>query len=187
MFFRTAILLVVVFCLCFSLQAREIAGVSVAETSNQDGVMLTLNGAGVRTKFFFDIYIAQLYLTKTSTEVAAILAADRPRRLVMHFLYREVDQQTLIESWLAGFAGNATRQQLAQQQTNIEAFNAMFDTVRQGDQIILDYLPGTGTRVIIRGEQQGVVAGKNFNDLLLSIWLGRQPVDQALKDALLGK
>ncbi|THB73352.1 MAG: hypothetical protein D6B25_15240 [Desulfobulbaceae bacterium] len=187
MFFRTGFMLVLLFFLCSSLQAREIEGVEVPETISPDGVTLNLNGAGVRTKFIFDVYVASLYLQNKSNDVQAILGDDSRRRVVMDFLYSEVDKETLTETWTEGFEGNSTKEQFAQQQSNIDAFNQMFETVKEGDQIVLDYVPGTGTTVSIRGEQKGVVAGKEFNDLLLSIWLGKKPGDKDLKEELLGK
>ena len=46
---------------------------------------------------------------------------------------------------------------------------------------------GTGTQVTIKGTVKGVIAGKDFNDALLSIWLGEKPVTAKLKDEMLGK
>lgn len=62
----------------------------------------------------------------------------------------------------------------------------MFDTVKAGDRVVLDYIPEKGTVVSIRGEQKGTIAGKPFNDLMLSIWLGDKPVGEKLHANLLG-
>jgi hypothetical protein len=56
----------------------------------------------------------------------------------------------------------------------------------KGDVILLDYLPGAGTRVTVRGDDKGTIAGVDFNRALLRIWLGEQPADSALKKAMLG-
>ena len=49
--------------------AREIAGVTIPDTAqlSPDGTTLVLNGAGVRRKFFFKIYVAGLYLPSRQT------------------------------------------------------------------------------------------------------------------------
>ena len=57
---------------------------------------------------------------------------------------------------------------------------------KSGDTILLDYVPGTGTRVLINGESKGMIPGEEFNRALLRIWLGDQPADAALKKAMLG-
>jgi hypothetical protein len=167
--------------------AREIAGVDLPEQlSRDDGTALSLNGAGIRSKFFFKIYIAALYLENPATSVDAVLADEGGKRMAMHFLYSEVSGEDLVEAWNEGFTGNGTPEQLETLAPEIAAFNKFFTGVKSGDTIVLDYLPGVGTAVVIRGEQQGVIAGKPFNDLLLSIWLGKQPVDEDLRAALLG-
>ncbi len=166
---------------------RDIAGVDVPEVISQtDGTQLQLNGAGIRSKLFFKIYIAALYLEKKQNEVAVLLAEDGGRRVVMHFLYDEVGGEDLVEAWDHGFQKNGSAEQLGELSGEIAAFNALFETVKKGDQIVLDYMVGKGTTVIIRGEEKGSIDGKPFNDLLLSIWLGKEPVGKDLRDDLLG-
>ena len=174
--------------LCSSVNAKEIAGVDVPEqVQGSDGKMLVLNGAGIRSKFFFKIYIAELYLENKLATVDDVIGNEGAKRMVMHFLYDEVGKEDIVESWVEGFKDNGTENQLKELAGEIESFNTMFDTVKSGDAIVLDYVPGTGTMVSIRDEQKGAVPGKPFNDLLLSIWLGKEPVDEDLRDSLLGK
>jgi hypothetical protein len=52
--------------------------------------------------------------------------------------------------------------------------------------ILLDYLPGAGTRVTIKGQVKGVIPGQDFNDALLEVWLGARPASGGLKRAMLG-
>ena len=166
--------------------AREVAGVAVQETINaDDGTVLQLNGAGIRTKLFFDIYVAQLYLEKPAASVAEVIAAEGKKRMVMHFLYKEVQKDKLVEAWNDGFKGNTGSEDLAKLQGRIDQFNALFEDVKKGDVIVLDYVPATGTAVTIKGLQKGVVPGKDFNDAMLKIWLGEAPVTESLKKDLL--
>ena len=52
----------------------------------------------------------------------------------------------------------------------------------------MDWLPGTGTQVTVKGVPQGEPFKEpEFFNALLGIWLGSQPADWKLKDALLGK
>lgn len=167
--------------------AKEIAGVTIpAQVKGTDGLALHLNGAGIRYKFFFKIYIAELYLQHPSTDVAKVIADNGRKRVVMHFIYHKVTKDELVDGWNEGFEANCDQKQLAALKDKIDQFNAMFTEVKSGDDIILDYLPGIGTRVIIRGQVKGVVAGKDFNDALLAIWLGKEPVSSDLRQELLG-
>lgn len=167
--------------------AKDIEGVVIEEQLvSESGATLHLNGAAVRKKLFFKIYIAALYLANPSAEASSVIADDGGKRIVMHFLYDEVGKDKLVEGWNEGFAANQTAEELDLLQPRIDTFNAMFDEdMVAGDVIVFDYLPDTGTRVTIKGNVKGVIEGKDFNDALLAIWLGDKPVGSDLKKGLL--
>lgn len=52
--------------------------------------------------------------------------------------------------------------------------------------ILLDFVPGSGTRVVVNGDTRGTIPGEDFNRALLRIWLGENPADAGLKKAMLG-
>ncbi|MEN8198743.1 MAG: chalcone isomerase family protein [Thermodesulfobacteriota bacterium] len=162
----------------------EIGGVTVPEELDTD---LRLNGAGIRSKLFFKIYIGELYLEQPSHDAAAILDSPGRKRMVMHMLYDKVEKEKLVDGWNDGFSANLTPQQLQGLSEKIQQFNELFIDVHGGENIILDYTPDKGTTVSIGGEVKGVIEGEKFNRALLSIWLGEKPVTDDLRDALLGK
>jgi hypothetical protein len=167
--------------------AREIAGVTLPDTAqlSPDGPILVLNGAGVRRKFFFKIYAAGLYLPSRQTTSEAIVNLPGPKRVRMHFLYKEVDREKLITGWQEGFANNLDPASLAQLSSRLTQFNQLMRTMRQGDVIDLDFLPEEGTQVRFNGELQGRIEGADFYAALLQVWLGNNPVDSNLKRGLL--
>jgi len=57
--------------------------------------------------------------------------------------------------------------------------------VKKNDVIVLDFNPTAGTRVVISGDEKGSIEGKEFNDALLKIWLGEEPISSGLKKDLL--
>lgn len=182
------VLILIVFFYAGPAVGKEIAGVALADTITQkNGTELRLNGAGIRSKFFFKVYVGALYLESVSQEVTTVINRDVGKQLIMHFLYKEVSRDDLVEAWNVGFNSNGSADQLNKLSSEINAFNDMFETVKSGDRIVLDYTPAGGTSVFIREELKGVIEGKAFNDLLLSIWLGKSPVDEDLRDELLGK
>ena len=167
--------------------AMEVAGVNIEErVVNDAGTTLQLNGAGIRSKFFFKIYIAELYLENPAREAATAIADNGYKRVVMHFLYDDVGQEKLVDGWNDGFSANLAEEAQKKLQPRIDTFNAMFtEGMTKGDRIIFDYVPGQGTRVSIKGEEKGIITGKDFNDALLSIWLGDEPVSSDLRRDLL--
>jgi len=147
---------------------------------------LQLNGIGMRTKLFFDIYIGALYTETSARTRDDVLQQKGPKRMLMHFVYDEVGVDKLIAGWKEGFEENQSEDRMAVLQERINAFNAMFSTVKTGDEVLLDYVPGKGTIVTIKGESKGQIEGEDFYAALLDIWLGDEPADDDLKQALLG-
>lgn len=171
-----------------NVSAREVEGVELSETISIEGVAqpLVLNGAGVRSKFFFDIYVGALYLPAKQSDAESILSASAANRIVMHFLYDEVPKKKLIQGWIDGFENNQDKKTFTALKPRLDAFNEMFTDLKKGDVVLLDYIPQTGTRVTMKGELKGTIKGADFNKALLAIWLGEDPVTGSLKDAMLG-
>jgi hypothetical protein len=185
---KQLLLAMLTICICVPVSnAMEIGGVMVEDSLNTDnGVELKLNGAGIRSKFIFDIYIAELYLEETAKTTEDVIAATGAKRMVMHFLHKEVGKDKLVGAWNEGFEGNTDPEALPALNDRIALFNNLFVDVKKGDEISLDYSPEQGTAVTIGGQAKGVIPGKDFNDALLKIWLGKKPVTKKLKSQLLG-
>lgn len=166
-------------------RAMEVAGITVPEKAMVGGQEVSLNGAGIRTKFFFDIYVGALYLARHTTDAGQAVIMDGPKRVSMHILYSEVSKKKLVDGWKAGFKKNQSGAVMKKLQERLDRFNAMFTSVKSGDVILLDYVPGQGTKVTIRGELKGIIPGKDFNEALLAVWLGKKPADKDLKEAML--
>jgi len=184
--FKFSGLILLFFSLSFSVQAKKIAGVDINEKITLSDHDLSLNGAGVRTKFVFDIYVAAFY-TATAVKSPAQIPDDAPMRMAMHFVYDEVSKEKLVDGWNDGFEDNLGDEQLKKLKSRIDLFNSFFETVHKGDVINLDFIPGKGTLVYINKKNKGLVAGSEFYQALLMIWLGEDPVGSDLKSALLGK
>lgn len=184
---RKLILVFILFFVVCPAGAKEIAGVSIDDQiTAADGTVLHLNGAGIRKKMWIKVYIAQLYLENTSSDAAQVLADEGKKRVVMYFLYDKVGKDKLVSAWNDGFSANNDATGLAPLQARIDTFNSLFDEdAVKNDVIIFDYLPGKGTSVTIKGKLRGTIEGKDFNDALLSIWLGTKPVGSDLRKAML--
>ncbi len=169
-----------------NVSAREIADVKLSEQISVEAQSLVLNGAGIRTKFFFKIYVGALYLPEKQSDATKILKKSTANRIVMHFLYDEVEKKKLVDAWIEGFEDNVDDKTFSALNDRLQKFNGMFSDLHKGDVVLLDFIPQTGTRVTIKGEVKGNIAGKDFNQALLSVWLGEEPVTDELKDAMLG-
>ncbi len=179
--------LLLLLCLPITSPAQEVAGVKVPDQITLAGSPLTLNGAGIRSKFFFDIYVGALYLPQKTDNAETAINMPGPKRVLMHFLYKEVAREKLTGGWNEGFENNLSREQFKALQTRLVDFNRLFVTVKRGDTIELDYLPDSGTQVSINGQVKGRIPGNAFYSALLRVWLGQDPADDDLKEAMLGE
>lgn len=170
--------------------AAEIEGIKLADRIKlpDGGPELVLNGAGVRTRVFFKVYVGALYLQAKKTGADSALSDTGPKRVSLHLL-REVTSEQLMSSFNDGLRDNHTAEQLAPVEPRLKEFSAIFASVKAvkpGDVILIDYVPPAGTRVTVNGELKGTVPGEEFNRALLRIWLGEKPADAHLKKAMLG-
>ncbi|MCF6209863.1 MAG: chalcone isomerase family protein [Gammaproteobacteria bacterium] len=166
--------------------AQDVAGVTVPEQVKLTDTTLKLNGAGIRSKLFFDIYVGALYLPEKTTDAESAINMPGPKRVLMHFLYKEVSRENLIDGWNDGLQNNHSSEQFKVLETKLETFNQLFVTVKRSDHITLDYLPGIGTRVSINDQIMGNIPGEEFYPALLRVWLGKKPADSDLKKGMLG-
>jgi hypothetical protein len=169
-------------------QAAKVAGVELDDSVqiSADTSKLMLNGAGIRKKAFIKVYVGALYLQSKAASVDAVLDQTGANRVLMHFLYKKVGRDKLVDGWKEGFSENSSAAEMEKLKARLEDFNGLFADAKKGDVILLDYLPGKGTRVTINGQAKGTVPGVDFNRVLLKVWLGDSPVDSKLKEAMLG-
>ncbi|HYI10446.1 MAG TPA: chalcone isomerase family protein [Thermoanaerobaculia bacterium] len=156
-----------------SAQAATVGGVQIEDTISAGGQNLVLNGAALRKKFVVKVYVGALYLPSKQNNATSILAADAPRRMVMHFTY-DVDKEKMAEAWADGLSDN-TPNASAEVKTAFKTLSTWMDDMKEGQRIVLTYLPGTGTTVEVAGKNKGTLGGKAVADALLNTWLGPKP------------
>lgn len=167
---------------------QSIAGVGIAEQSLLAGTRLVLNGAGVRRFLGLKVYVAALYLPEPKYRAEDVLKDNLPRRLQMTLL-REVTSEQNLQAIMTGLIENnsaAELQAIDREIAHCQAMLRRFERLPAGTVIWLDYLPGSGTRIVIGNQLQGDISGEAFNRALLKIWLGETPTQGTLKRALLG-
>lgn len=169
------------------LQAAEVAGVKIDDQIKVEGSNLVLNGAGVRTKFFFKVYVGALYVPQRVSAAPAILESSAPRRMSLRMM-RNLDADKLLEALQEGLHNNLDDAEMATlkpQSEQLEAIMKKIGTAHEGDTFAIDFT-ATGIAVSMNGEPRGTVAGPAFAKALLKVWLGDKPADASLKKALLG-
>ena len=171
-------------------QAREIEGVKYEEAIDMAGTRLQLNGAGTRYKAVFKVYTAGLYLSKKAGSTADAVAVPGPKRLTLTFV-REIGSEELGRLFIKGIKTNTPNDEYTRIVGSVMRMSQVFYEARRmkvGEVINMDWVPGKGTVISIRDVPVGEPFPEpEFYGALLRIWLGHDPADWQLKDALLGQ
>jgi hypothetical protein len=170
-------------------QSAEVEGVKLDPSAQVGGAALQLNGAGLRTRVFFKVYVAGLYVPQKSSSAATLLTQKGPRRVAITML-RNVDADTFSGALVEGLRANHSEAQMAAMKPQVDALTASFKAAgeaKKGDVIHLDFLPDSGTQLTVNGQARGnAIAGEEFFTALLRVWLGDKPADADLKKGMLG-
>lgn len=163
--------------------AASLAGVTQPDAVTVGGTPLVLNGMGLREKYFIDIYVGTLYLPQKSSDAAKAVSLDAPKRVVMSFIYKEVTAEQMRETFAEGLAKLPNKAELKDRFAQLDG---MMQTVKSGDEVVLDYVPGTGVTISFNGTKKGTIAGADFMRAVWSIYLGPDPASDKLKKGMLG-
>jgi Chalcone isomerase-like len=164
----------------------DISGIKLADQITLGNEPLALNGAGVRSKFFVEVYVGALYLNKTTHDARQALENTGAKSMQMVILYKEVDAEKITRGWVEGIENNLDKAAQAKIADRLSAFNALFPDLHAGDHVNMNFIPGRGTTLSINQQTLGEIEGDDFFAALLSVWLGSAPADKHLKTGLLG-
>jgi hypothetical protein len=168
----------------------DVAGVRYERSVQVQGQTLQLNGAGIRYKAIFKVYTAGLYLTQKASTLQEVSAAPGPKRLHITML-RDIDANELGKLFTRGVEDNMPRQEMSQLVPGLIRMTDIFSRHKKllaGDTFSIDWVPGEGTLITVKGQPQGEPFKEPaFFQALMGIWLGPNPADAGLKDALLGR
>jgi Chalcone isomerase-like len=164
--------------------AIEVADVQVPDVATAGGQPLVLNGAGIRWKFIVKVYVGALYLPRRTTEAATIVASDAPWRVTM-VMKRDVSHEKIVDAFRDGFEKNSPGE-LPQHEASLKAWEAILEDLKEGQALVITYLPGSGTTLEAPGGRVATVPGQPFGAAILRNWLGPHPADDGLKRAMLG-
>ena len=168
----------------------EVSGIKLADPVELAGSRLQLNGAGIRYKAVFKVYVAALYLEKKAATPEEAFAAPGAKRISITLL-REIDSNELGKSFTKAFEENAPKTEMSRLIPGLLKMGQVFSDQKKmlaGESFAIDWIPDTGTVISVKGKPQGEpIKEVEFYNAMLRIWLGAKPADWKLKDELLGK
>lgn len=168
--------------------SKQIAGIEVPETKTVAQTQLTLNGAGIRSKFFMDLYVGSLYLKAPETIADKVITLDETMMVQLDITSGMITSDRMIEAIEEGF-DSATNGNTQPINSEIEQFISIFsEPIKIKDNFQLLYQPQRGLTVLKNNKvinEQAI--SPTFKRALFAIWLGDKPAQKSLKKAMLGQ
>lgn len=180
----TALLLVTGF---ITFAQYKISGIEMPYTLKSEQNTLVINGAGVREKYFMDMYVGGLYLKAKKSDAVAIMKADESMAIRLHIVSGLITSEKMTTAVDEGFK-NSTGGNTSPLLSKINQFKDVFkEKINKGDVYDLIYEPAKGVSIIKNGKTAAVISGLDFKMALFGIWLCDKPADTGLKKDMLGK
>lgn len=169
-----------------ALQAKMISGINVPDSIVVNQQPLILNGAGVRSKFFMDLYIGSLYLVSAQSEQEKVI--EQPVAAIrLRITSGMITSDKMTDAIKDGF-NDATDGNSASIQTEIDQFMTLFnDDIKDDDQFTFVLTKGNGVASFKNDQPRGEIPNELFRQALIKIWLGDKPAQKSLKQDMLGQ
>lgn len=185
--------LALIFCFglnAFSQKQFEINGVIVPRNIEFKGHKLELNGFGTRSKLWFDVYVQALYLTTLSQDAKAICESETEMGIRIQIISSMVTSKKLSKALNKGLEKSVGENNIPKIKTQADQLEKLIgrEITKEGDAFNLIYNPADLSIWVYKNDKlEGKIVGSEFKKAFFGIWLSDNPVDEDLKNDLLGK
>lgn len=150
------------------------------ETKEVQGRQLVLNGIGMRTKFWVEVYTAALYLPEKTQKTDIAKTMEGPKVVSFYFL-RDVSKDQISNSWIDSYG-------MDRFPTEVAALNSHMVDIRENTNGIEFQIHDDGLLLKVNGANKTKIQNKAFADAVLDIYLGpRPPGGSGIKKGMLGR
>ncbi|HEX5310819.1 chalcone isomerase family protein [Aquabacterium sp.] len=170
-------------------QSAEMVGVNYPGALRVEGVSLVLNGSGVSYRGMSKQYTVGLYTPRKSDRVETALAGFNSPLQLRFVMLQNLRMDELGMAITRGMEANSERDEFFRLVPAIRTMGDVFSRIKRleaGDTLAIEYVPRRGTMFLVNEQPVGLpIADPTFFQALTRVWLGKKPVTQDLKDALL--
>ena len=164
------------------IHAAEIEGIKFPDDRRVGKTKLVLNNVGLmRYNIVIKAMVAGLYLGEGVEPAQAL--GDVPKRIEIHYFW-SLKGADIVDASDKLLAANVSSDKIQAVRGQIDQMHKLYENIKAGDRYSLTYIPGVGTELALNGESKGIVKGADFAKVYFSIWLGKKPMDVALRDQL---
>jgi hypothetical protein len=164
-------------------------GVTLPRTIEFEGKNLQLNGFGTRSKLWTEVYIQALYLSNLSDNTQDILNSDTNMAIRLQITSSLVTSKKLSKSLQKGILKSIGEENLPKFKTQLDLLEKLLnrEETNKNDNFNLVYASVDKSIWVFKNNiLEGKIPGLEFKKAFFGIWLGNNPVDEELKNSLLG-
>ena len=175
-------LLLLVFTVTSGVAQTKVGEAILPNTMSFNEQSVTLNGAGIREKLWFDLYACGLYLTEKNSNATEIVSSNNLMAIKLHILSSLVSKKKLVEAFRKGIDETNSVSDVKRLEAKINVFLSLIkNDIAVNNVYDLVYFPNKGLTVFENNKEVGTVEGLDFKKLVFNIWLAPSPVDNDLK------
>ncbi len=175
--------LVPLLCLASTLPAVEVSGRMVPDRAMVAESEVPLRGARMlRWKWLVDLYVTALYLPPAATDAVAA----SPKRLRMEYA-RAFTREDMVRATEETIGNGRPAEEKTAYAATLVTWNALYPAPAKGDVLTFDHLPDGTLVMALDGRELGRVRDEAFARALFAIWIGDHPVQESLRDVLIGR
>ena len=148
---------------------------------------LEIKGAAAYDALGKEYYIASLYVTDSSQDALALLADNQRQKMKI----KVIAKRWSARKWKAQWLNNIVINNNPNTDPNLEQAIATFtefpkNNLLAADEVIIDYLPGEGTRVYFNTHEVISTDDNKLYSYLLNTWLGRFSLNRVFREKIAG-
>ncbi len=165
----------------------KLAGIEIAENINLNNKELILNGAAIRTKFFVQTYIISLYTETPILHDKIGVESLIERCLRMQIITPLATSKAVSENIQSGMKEGMGKLYHLNKETIEQLIHVLESSqIQYKDIIDIYYSDKSELKIFKNGKEiYSNKDGKLFAETIFGIYLGRNPKDRKIKEALL--
>lgn len=148
---------------------------------------LKIKGVAAYDALGQEYYIASLYVTDASQDALALLAENQRQRMKI----KVTAKRWSVRKWKAQWLDNIVINNQPNADPSLEQAIATFtefpkNNLLAADEVIIDYLPGEGTRVYFNTHEVISTSDRKLYTYLLNTWLGKFSLNRTFREKIAG-
>lgn len=164
-------------------EAVEVKDARFPRVIEEEGTRYRLIGHGLFRYMIWDAYAGAYYQAENAPMPAP--QSDVPRRLVLHY-FHAIEAEEFAEATRKTVRDTLDAEDYSAIVSGLQAFNARYRDVDPGDRYALTW-DGSRLTLALNGERLYQGDDPALASALFGIWLGKEPLGENFRDALLGR